>query len=59
MQIGRPLFYAVSTFVKSDEGVSVVEFALAGSLIAIVIIVAVQLIGTNLNLTFGTVAAAL
>ena len=39
MQLGRPLFSAVSTFVKSEEGVSVVEFALVGSLIAIVCVI--------------------
>lgn len=40
----------------SDEGATAVEYGLMVALIAVVIITAVALIGTNLNLTFMDVA---
>jgi len=44
---------------RREEGASAVEYGLLVALIAIVIIVAVALVGTRLNLKFGTVAASL
>ena len=44
---------------RDDEGATAVEYGLMVSLIAVVIITAVTLIGTNLNIIFGKVAAAL
>ena len=41
---------------RSDEGATAVEYGLMVSLIAIVIIVAVALVGTNLSTLFNTVA---
>ena len=49
----------VISFFKDEEGVTAIEYGLIASLIAVAIITAVTLIGTNLNTTFGLVAAAL
>ena len=45
--------------VEGDKGATAVEYGLMVSLIAVVIIVAVRLIGTNLNTIFQTVATAI
>ncbi|MEA2982478.1 MAG: pilus assembly protein Flp/PilA [Alphaproteobacteria bacterium] len=46
-------------FAKDQSGVTAIEYGLISSLIAVVIITAVTLIGTNLTTRFGDVAAAL
>jgi pilus assembly protein Flp/PilA len=46
-------------FFKDEEGVTAIEYGLIAALIALVIIVAVALVGTNLNITFNNVAAHL
>ena len=46
-------------FVKDEEGVTAIEYGLIAALIAIAIIVAVTLVGTNLNLVFNRVADSL
>ena len=46
-------------FAKDQSGVTAIEYGLIASLIAVVIITAVTLIGTNLTTKFGDVAAAL
>ena len=43
---------------RSDRGATAVEYGLMVALIAVVIIVAVALIGTNLTTIFQSVAAA-
>ena len=43
---------------RNDRGATAVEYGLMVALIAIVIIVAVALLGTRLNVLFGTVAAS-
>jgi pilus assembly protein Flp/PilA len=55
------LFIALQTFFtdRDDEGATAVEYGLMVSLIAVVIITAVTLIGTNLTATFDKVAGAL
>ncbi len=50
---------AIKKFIKDDAGVTAIEYGLIAALIAVVIIVAVRLIGTNLDATFDTVGAAL
>ena len=44
---------------RSDRGATAVEYGLMVALIAVVIIVAVALIGTNLSTMFHTVATSL
>ncbi len=46
-------------FMRDDSGATAIEYGLIAAGIAVVIIVAVQLVGTNLDLTFDSVAAAL
>jgi pilus assembly protein Flp/PilA len=49
----------IQTFARDEDGVTAIEYGLIASLIAVVIIAAVTLVGTNLNTVFLTVAAAL
>jgi pilus assembly protein Flp/PilA len=46
-------------FLSNESGATAIEYGLIAGLISVVIIVAVTLIGTNLNLTFNEVASAL
>jgi len=46
----------VKKFVKGEEGATMVEYGLMVALIAVVCIVSVTLIGTNLNGLFNKVA---
>jgi pilus assembly protein Flp/PilA len=46
-------------FHKNEEGVTAIEYGLIAGLIAVVIITAVGLIGTNLNTIFNAIATAL
>jgi pilus assembly protein Flp/PilA len=43
-------------FARNEEGVTAIEYGLLAALVAVVIIAAVQSIGTSLNTTFGDVA---
>jgi pilus assembly protein Flp/PilA len=52
----RNLFHR---FVKDQSGVTAIEYGLIASLIAVVIIVAVTLTGTDLSATFQAIAANL
>lgn len=49
----------ITRFWKEEEGVTAIEYGLIAALIAIVIIAAVRLVGTNLETVFNTVAGAL
>ncbi len=46
-------------FFKDEEGVTAIEYGLIAALIAVVIITAVGLVGTDLNNTFNAVANAI
>lgn len=46
----------LARFIREEEGATAIEYGLIASLIAVVIIAAVGLIGTNLSGTFNTVA---
>ncbi len=46
-------------FLKSESGATAIEYAIIAGGISIVIVAAVQTIGTSLNTTFTSVAAAL
>ena len=43
-------------FVRDESGATAIEYGLIAALIAVVIIGAVQLVGTNLSTTFNSVA---
>ena len=49
----------VSRFVKDESGATAIEYGLIAASIAVVIITAVQLLGTKLTTTFTSVANAL
>jgi pilus assembly protein Flp/PilA len=49
----------IKRFVWDEAGVTAMEYGLIAALIAVVIIGAVQLVGTNLSGTFNTVAGSL
>ena len=49
----------VSHFVSDESGVTAIEYGLIAALIAVVIIAAVSVVGTNLSKTFATVASSL
>ena len=46
-------------FGRDEEGVTAIEYGLIAALIAVVIIGAVTLVGTNLSALFTTIAGAL
>ena len=46
-------------FLKDEEGVTAIEYGLIAALIALVIIVAVAVVGTSLSSTFSNVATHL
>ena len=48
----------VRRFQRDDSGATAIEYGLIAAGIAVVIITAVQLVGTNLTTTFGSVANA-
>jgi pilus assembly protein Flp/PilA len=48
----------VMRFVRDDSGATAIEYGLIAAGIAVVIIAAVQLVGTNLKGTFNSVATA-
>ena len=46
----------LTNFMREEEGATAIEYGLIASLIAVVIILAITAIGTNLSATFTTVA---
>ncbi|HEY1629798.1 MAG TPA: Flp family type IVb pilin [Rhizomicrobium sp.] len=46
----------VQRFVRDESGATAIEYGLIAALIAVVIIGAVQVVGTNLSTTFTTVS---
>jgi pilus assembly protein Flp/PilA len=46
-------------FIDDQSGVTAIEYGLIASLIAVVIITAVKLVGTDLTATFNAIAANL
>ncbi|MGD0864243.1 MAG: Flp family type IVb pilin [Rhizomicrobium sp.] len=48
----------VSRFLRDESGATAIEYGLIAAGIAVVIIAAVQLVGTNLTTTFNSVATA-
>jgi pilus assembly protein Flp/PilA len=48
----------VTKFVRDESGATAIEYGLIAAGIAVVIIAAVQLVGSNLSKTFQTVASA-
>jgi pilus assembly protein Flp/PilA len=49
----------LSRFVRNESGATAIEYGLLAALIALAIITAVTLVGTNLSAKFNAIAAAL
>jgi pilus assembly protein Flp/PilA len=49
----------IKNFMQEEDGVTAIEYGLIAALIAVVIIVSVKLVGTNLSLVFNKVAGCL
>jgi pilus assembly protein Flp/PilA len=47
-----------SKFIKSEEGVTALEYGLIGGLVALAIVTALSTLGTNLSTTFTQIADA-
>jgi len=52
----KDLFTKVKSFIREEEGASAVEYGLLVAGIAVVVMVAIYTIGTNLNTKFTAVA---
>lgn len=50
---------SIKNFLREEDGVTAIEYGLIAALIAVVIILAVTTIGTNLRTTFNTIGTAL
>lgn len=55
----KKLYSGVQRFIRDEEGVTAIEYALIAALIAVVIIAAVRLVGQDVNNTFQSIADAL
>ncbi len=49
----------IKNFIAEEDGVTAIEYGLIAALIAVVIVGAVQLVGTSLSTVFGNVKDAL
>jgi pilus assembly protein Flp/PilA len=49
----------LKSLIEKDDGVTAIEYGLIAALIAVVIIAAVTIVGTELNTTFTTIQGAL
>ena len=49
----------ISAFLRNESGATAIEYGLIAALIAVVIIGAVQVVGTQLSTTFTTVSASI
>jgi len=49
----------LKSMIRDDEGATMVEYGLMVALVAVVCIVAVRLLGTNLSTLFNTVAGSI
>ncbi len=55
----KKLYSGIQRFVRDEEGVTAIEYALIASLIAVVIIAAVRLVGLDVRDTFQAIADAI
>jgi pilus assembly protein Flp/PilA len=59
LQKGVTMSTLIQRFVRDQSGATAIEYGLIAALIAVVIIGAVQVVGTNLSTTFTTVATSI
>jgi len=49
----------LAALLKNEDGLAAMEYGLVAALISIVAVVAMRLVGTNLNTIFGNIGTAL
>lgn len=49
----------IKNFIREEDGVTAIEYGLIAALIAVVIIAAVTIVGTQLKTTFSTIGTKL
>jgi len=52
------MYSRLIAFAKNDGGATAIEYGLIAALIAVVIITAVQAVGTSLSTTFSTISTS-
>lgn len=55
----KSLKLATQKFIRNEEGVTAIEYALIAALIAVAIVVVLGVVGTDLTAVFQTIADAL
>lgn len=55
----KSLMLATQKFIRNEEGVTAIEYALIAALIAVAIVVILGTVGTDLNTVFTNIATAL
>lgn len=55
----KAIWKNIQQFLRDEEGVTAIEYALIAALIAVVIIAAVTLVGNEVQNTFSTIGGAL
>ena len=50
---------AIQKFIRDEQGVTAIEYGLIAALIAVVIIAAVKIVGTQLDKTFNKIGSEL
>lgn len=53
------LTVSIKKFIREEDGVTAIEYGLIAALIAVVIVAAVQTVGTDLKTTFETISTKL
>ena len=49
---------SIKRFVREEEGLTTVEYAVAGALISVAVVAAFTALGTQVSTTLGTITAA-
>ncbi len=58
-EIIMQLIQRFKQFIRDEEGVTAIEYGILAALIIVVCVVAITLVGTNLNVIFSSIAAKL
>ena len=55
----KQFIQGVKRFTSDEEGIAMVEYGLLGALVAVVCVVALKTLGTNINTVFTTIGTCL
>jgi pilus assembly protein Flp/PilA len=56
---GETIAMALARFLKNEDGVTAIEYALMGGFIALFVVAAIQLVGTQVSAVFTEVGSGL